>query len=50
MTQEDNAFKELIDDYVVECLPLAERVADTFVELERRWHAGSVGATTCSRR
>jgi len=41
VTQEDNAFKELIDDYVVECLPLAERVADTFVELERRWHAGS---------
>ncbi len=43
MTKEDNAFKELIDDYVVECLPLAERVADTFVELERRWHAGTSG-------
>lgn len=43
MTQDDNAFKELIDDYVVECLPLAERVADTFVELERRWHAGTAG-------
>jgi two-component system chemotaxis sensor kinase CheA len=41
MTQDDNAFKELIDDYIVECLPLAERVADTFVELERRWHAGT---------
>ncbi len=41
MTKDDNAFKELIDDYVVECLPLAERVADTFVELERRWHSGA---------
>ena len=41
MSRDDNAFKELIDDYVVECLPLAERVADTFVELERRWHAGT---------
>jgi two-component system chemotaxis sensor kinase CheA len=40
MTQGDHAFKELIDDYVVECLPLAERVADGFVELERRWQAG----------
>ncbi len=39
MTAEDNAFKELLEDYVVECLPLAEAVADAFVELERRWHA-----------
>jgi len=40
MSADDNAFRELLDDYVVECLPLAERVADAFVELERRWHAG----------
>lgn len=43
MTRDDNAFGELIDDYVVECLPLAERVADAFVELERGWRAGIAG-------
>jgi two-component system chemotaxis sensor kinase CheA len=43
MTQSDNAFESLIDDYLVECLPLAERVADAFVELERRWGAGLPG-------
>ena len=40
MTADDNAFRELLDDYVVECLPLAERVADALVELERRWSVG----------
>src|SRR5918994_4410865 len=40
MSTEDNAFRELLDDYVVECLPLAERVADALVELERRWGGG----------
>jgi two-component system, chemotaxis family, sensor kinase CheA len=40
MTTEDNAFKALLDDYIVECLPLSERVADHFVELERCWRAG----------
>jgi two-component system chemotaxis sensor kinase CheA len=43
MTADDNAFRELLDDYVVECLPLAERVADTFLELEDRWRAGATG-------
>jgi len=36
---EENPFGELLQDYVLECLPLAEQVADTFVELERRWRA-----------
>jgi two-component system chemotaxis sensor kinase CheA len=44
MTTDDHAFRELLDDYVVECLPLAERVADAFVELERRWRGGDPGA------
>ena len=35
----ENPFAELLQDYVLECLPLAEQVADTFVELERRWRA-----------
>lgn len=37
MDADDNAFSELIEDYIVECLPLAEQVGDAFVELERRW-------------
>jgi two-component system, chemotaxis family, sensor kinase CheA len=40
MTAEDNAFRALLDDYIVECLPLSERIADHFVELERCWRAG----------
>jgi two-component system chemotaxis sensor kinase CheA len=44
MTTDDHAFRELLDDYIVECLPLAERVADAFVELERRWREGDPGA------
>lgn len=43
MTAEDNAFRELLDDYIVECLPLAERAADALVELERRWRDGEDG-------
>ena len=43
MSRDENAFRELLDDYIVECLPLAERVADGFVELERRWRAGEPG-------
>jgi two-component system chemotaxis sensor kinase CheA len=35
----ENPFGDLLQDYVLECLPLAEQVADTFVELERRWRA-----------
>jgi two-component system chemotaxis sensor kinase CheA len=37
---EENPFGDLLQDYIVECLPLAEQVADAFVELERRWRAG----------
>ena len=40
MSAEDNAFRELLDDYVVECLPLAERAADAAIELERRCRTG----------
>jgi two-component system chemotaxis sensor kinase CheA len=43
MSAEDNAFRELIDEYVVECLPLAERAADAMVELERQRRAGAGG-------
>jgi two-component system chemotaxis sensor kinase CheA len=37
VSTDENPFGELLQDYVVECLPLAEQVADVFVELERRW-------------
>ena len=40
MSGGENPFGELLQDYVLECLPLAEQVADASVELERRWHAG----------
>lgn len=40
MTTEGNAFGELIQDYIIECLPLSEQVGDAFIELERRWQAG----------
>ena len=40
MSDEENPFGELLQDYVLECLPLAEQVADAFVELERSWRDG----------
>lgn len=40
MSRDENPFGELLQDYVLECLPLAEQVADGFVELERRWRRG----------
>lgn len=40
MSADENPFGELLQDYVLECLPLAEQVTDTFVELERRWRDG----------
>jgi two-component system, chemotaxis family, sensor kinase CheA len=40
MSTEKNPFSELIEDYIVECLPLAEQVGDAFLELERRWRSG----------
>ena len=53
MSTEENAFAELIEDYIVECLPLAEQVGDAFLGLERRWREGDTGAdllaTTKSR-
>jgi two-component system chemotaxis sensor kinase CheA len=36
----ENAFAELIHEYVGECLPLAEQAADGLLEVERRWNAG----------
>jgi two-component system, chemotaxis family, sensor kinase CheA len=33
-------FGELLHEYVLECLPLAEQVGDVFVELERSWRDG----------
>jgi two-component system chemotaxis sensor kinase CheA len=42
MTNGDNAFSELIQDYIVECLPLAEQAADGFLQLEARWGAGDL--------
>src|SRR3954465_3936146 len=44
MAGDENAFGELIHDYIVECLPLAEQVGDGFIELERRWREGDSGA------
>ncbi|HEX2224984.1 MAG TPA: hypothetical protein VHN15_12340, partial [Thermoanaerobaculia bacterium] len=40
MPSEKNPFAELIEDYIVECLPLAEQVGNAFLELERRWAGG----------
>lgn len=40
MGEPENPFGELLQDYVLECLPLAEYVADAFVDLERRWRDG----------
>ena len=39
----ENPFGDLLQDYIVECLPLAEQVGDAFVELERRWRDGETG-------
>ncbi|HEY8256228.1 MAG TPA: chemotaxis protein CheW [Gemmatimonadales bacterium] len=43
MSKSENPFGELLQDYIVECLPLAEQIADTFVALERQWRAGEAG-------
>jgi two-component system, chemotaxis family, sensor kinase CheA len=43
MSDDENAFGELIEDYIIECLPLAELVGDAFLELERRWQHGDPG-------
>jgi two-component system chemotaxis sensor kinase CheA len=43
MTAGENPFGDLLQDYIVECLPLAEQVGDAFVELERRWREGDPG-------
>jgi two-component system chemotaxis sensor kinase CheA len=44
MATDENPFGELIEEYIVECLPLAEQVGDAFIELERRWQEGDTGA------
>jgi two-component system chemotaxis sensor kinase CheA len=41
---DDNAFADLIQDYVAECLPLAEAVTSAFLALERRWRDGDPDA------
>jgi two-component system chemotaxis sensor kinase CheA len=38
----DPAFGELIQEYIAECLPLAEGVNDACLALERRWVAGDL--------
>lgn len=43
MSAGENPFADLLQDYIVECLPLAEQVGDAFVELERRWSRGDPG-------
>ena len=43
MSTDENAFGELIEDYIVECLPLSEQVGDAFLQLERRWQEGDPG-------
>jgi two-component system chemotaxis sensor kinase CheA len=43
MSTDENAFGELIEDYIIECLPLSEQVGDAFLELERRWQEGDPG-------
>jgi len=41
---QDHAFAELIQEYISECLPLAEGVNDVCLALERRWDAGDLDA------
>ncbi|MGE5231404.1 MAG: Hpt domain-containing protein, partial [Deltaproteobacteria bacterium] len=41
---DDNAFADLIQDYIAECLPLAEAVTGAFLALERRWRDGDADA------
>jgi two-component system chemotaxis sensor kinase CheA len=43
MSSEQHPFGDLLQDYIVECLPLAEQVGDAFVQLERRWRTGDPG-------
>jgi two-component system chemotaxis sensor kinase CheA len=43
MSTDENTFGELIQDYIVECLPLAEQVGDAFIDLERLWRDGDPG-------
>jgi two-component system chemotaxis sensor kinase CheA len=40
----DNAFGDLIQEYIAESLPLAEAVTDAFLALERRWRNGDTDA------
>jgi two-component system chemotaxis sensor kinase CheA len=40
----DHAFADLIQEYIAECLPLAESVNDACLALERRWDAGDLDA------
>lgn len=46
---DDNAFADLIQDYIAECLPLAETVTSAFLVLERRWRDGDPDAADVAR-
>ena len=46
---DDNAFADLIQDYIAECLPLAEAVTSAFLALERRWRDGDPDAADVAR-
>src|SRR5512134_382690 len=37
---QDHVFAELINEYIAECLPVAEGVTASLLELERRWRTG----------
>ena len=46
---DDNAFADLIQDYIAECHPLAEAVTSAFLALERRWRDGDPDAADVAR-
>ena len=46
---DDNAFADLIQDYIAECLPLAAAVTSAFLALERRWRDGDPDAADVAR-
>lgn len=46
---DDNAFADLIQDYIAECLPLAEAVTSAFLALERRWRDGDPDTADVAR-
>ena len=45
----DNAFGDLIQEYIAESLPLAEAVTTAFLALERRWRDGDTDTADLAR-